>query len=158
MSNLLLINIVEPIEYDKYRLLSNKLVKCALNNDLGVIFNPFMFDIDLTKQMKQYFIISDDFIQINSENIDTWRIKYDNINDFAIKLKNNLAYINEFIEILFNFTNQTDIYISNDNVSCENDFEEIRISKENVVNYIVDRTLKEYGLSILSMKLCLSKT
>lgn len=157
MSNLFLINIIDTLEYESYKLLSNKLVKCALEYDLGVHFNHLEPDLELisAQKMKQFFIISNDFIQTNSENIDTWRIKFKDLNEFELKLKNSFCYLDKFIEVLFDYVSHIVIYITNDNVLYDSDFEEINVTKDNVVECIVKRTLREPGLSIPSLKLCL---
>ena len=92
MSNLAMFVIKqqEGLDYLKLKKLSSDIVAFCLENDIGVIFNFEGYADKLIKEMDPwiYFEISDDFIQLNAEFLDTTDVDFmseNAYNDFNSK-------------------------------------------------------------------------
>ena len=76
MSNLVLFYIKDNINYEAMDALSRKIVKYCLKNNLGASFNFFGYCDEEVKELNptMYFILCEDFIQLNSEFLTTQNI------------------------------------------------------------------------------------
>ena len=113
------------VDYDHAKQLSDELVKLALANDKGVIFEFLGYDEEFIKSLgdKFYFAVSDDFIQLNSEFMNLCQI--DDIGSPSGKetFLQEMKIFDDVSALLRSHgIDKFDLLISADNADCLDDF------------------------------------
>lgn len=156
MSGICIVNLKKHnMKFDEMNLLSKKLVKIALKNNIGIFFNNFDYDSEFIKQanFKTFFLLSDSFLY---RNCDFWIF-----NDFELisdekKFKKWFYKSYKFFTKIFcelsKFNISTiEVYISNDGEDNVNNFKEIHTTKQKFLDdfykdYIEESDIYCYGI------------
>lgn len=104
MSNVVLFYVKDNINYEDMNSISRKIVKYCLKKDLGVSFNFFGYCDEIVKELNptMYFIVSDDFIQLNSEFLTTSNIFNIKAESGKIIFSKRFRFFNEIFKIFIN--------------------------------------------------------
>ena len=125
MSNLVIFYFNNVYDYDYYKDLSEKIIKVALKNKRGVIFNFEGYAEELIKQLGDvfYFSVSDDFLQLNSEFI-TQEISLDSDEkNLKNKYSQSMKVFDEITLLLKkNGINKFDLLIDTNEANSMSDF------------------------------------
>lgn len=123
------------IDYNHVKQLSDELVKLALTNDKGIIFEFLGYDEEFIKSLgdKFYFAVSDDFIQLNSEFMNLCKI--DDIRSTSGKgqFLQEMKIFDDISALLCSYgISKFDLLISTDNSDCLDDFKIISAKNDSI--------------------------
>ncbi len=117
MSKLVVFLIKDKADYEKSVILSKKIISYCLSKNLGVTFNFLGYSQELIHQLNPtlYFSISDDFLQLNSEYLNTSKIVHIE-EDIGKKIFcDNFSFFDEIYSILVDLKfNNISLLISSD--------------------------------------------
>lgn len=131
MSELYLVNLKNHnMNLEELKLLSNNLMRLALDKNFAIFFNSYDYakDLILENSMKEFFILSDSFLYKNCGFLNTNFLE--NLLDYNESEKQfveNFDFLNLINETIFKYKiNEIEIFITADGaVNCIEDFEEI---------------------------------
>ena len=130
MSNLFLINLKNHnANYNELCKLSKEITRFALNNNFAVFFNSYDYGNEIINeaQMKDFLLISDNFLSKNCEFLNTsYFANVSDIEKFKKEFFKKFDFLKKLVEKLFQYNiNLIEIYITQDGaVNSIKDFTE----------------------------------
>lgn len=150
MSSTCMIVFNEINKYEDYDMMSKELVACALKNNKGVFFNikGYADELISNAQITNYCVVSDSFVFYNSDFLSVpldVNLKYGSAEQ---KMKFCLRYqfLVDYINVIFKYKNQVNLYVSDSGDEIvKDDFEIIICTKQNMLEILYNTILETDG-------------
>lgn len=146
MSKMVVFLIKDKINYEKSLLISKKIILYCLKNDLGSIFNFLGYSENLIIEANPtlYFSISDDFLQLNSEYLNTEKIECIEEEKGKREIYKNFSFLDEIYNILIDFKlGDISLILSSDGSTEKmSDFKSINSDSRKIVEIIYNSIIE----------------
>ena len=152
MSNILLFSFHPTCEYKQYKKITDGIVRLALKNDKGVIFNFLGYAEELIKSLgyKSYFSVSDDFFELNSEFLTTSDIEKIETQDGEKLFRRKFVVLDRIAHYLKeNGIKEFDILIDTCCAEKAEDFTVLTCDGEDITGVLYDYVVAEKDSSAL---------